>query len=177
MRLPVGKIEQAASTEESRCTLKAVKLDVENKRMMATDGHILAIVPVEVDATDHSGLLSVDSMKQIRAMQRRSKSIPVNIAVNGKATATGKSETSEFELVTGQFPNVDAVIPTGEKYEGPATVCFNVDLLVRLAKALGADEAHQGTIVQLWIKDASSPVLVKTSENPEAIGVLMPYRP
>ena len=177
MRLPVGKIEQAASTEESPYTLKAVKLDVENKRMMATDGHILAIVPVEVDATDHSGLLSVDSMKQIRAMQRRSKSIPVNIAVNGKATATGKSETSEFELVTGQFPNVDAVIPTGKKYEGPATVCFNVDSLVRLAKALGADEAHQGTIVQLWIKDASSPVLVKTSENPEAIGVLTPCRP
>ena len=90
MRLPVGKIEQAASTEESRkplstsYTLKAVKLDVETKRMMATDGHILAIVPVEVDATDHSGLLSVDSMKQIRAMQRRSKPIPVNIAVNGK---------------------------------------------------------------------------------------------
>jgi DNA polymerase III sliding clamp (beta) subunit (PCNA family) len=177
MKLPKGKIElAAASPYESRYTLKAVKLDVENKRMLATDGHILAIVPTEVADTDHSGLIAVDSFKQIRAMQKRAKTIPVNIAVNGKAVATGKGETAEYELVSGQFPNADAAIPKGATYEGAPTIGLNVDLLMRLAKALGADEAHQGTIIKLWIKDGSSAVLVKTDENPEAVGVIMPVR-
>jgi DNA polymerase III sliding clamp (beta) subunit (PCNA family) len=175
MKLPKGKIELAASTEESRYAPKAVKLDVENKRMLATDGHILAIVPTEVADTDHSGLIAVDSFKQIRAMQKRA-TIPVNIAVNGKAVATGRGETAEYELVSGTFPNADAVIPKGEKYEGAPTIELNVDLLMRLAKALGADEAHQGAVVKLWIKDGNSVVLVKTDENPDAIGVIMPVR-
>lgn len=179
MRLPKGKIELAAASQDknrNRYALTAVKLDVENKRMIASDGYILAIVPTDVDAQDHSGLLSVDSIKRIRAMQKREKSIPVNIAVNGKAVATGKGETSEYELVTGQFPNVDILIPKGEKYEGAPTICFNVDLLMRLAKALGADESYQGSVVKLWIKDGSSPILVKTDKNKDAIGVLMSCR-
>jgi DNA polymerase III sliding clamp (beta) subunit (PCNA family) len=176
MKLPKGKIELAASLDESHYTLKAVKLDVENKRMLATDGHILAIVPTEVADTDHSGLIAVDSFKQIRAMQKRAKSVPVTIAVNGKAVATGRGETAEYELVSGTFPNADAVIPKGEKYEGAPTIGLNVDLLMRLAKALGADEAHQGAVVKLWIKDGNSVVLVKTDENPDAIGAIMPVR-
>jgi len=59
MKLPEAKIELAASDEASRYTLQAVKLDVEHKRIMATDGHILAIVPCEVSPDDHSALLSL----------------------------------------------------------------------------------------------------------------------
>lgn len=171
MKLPDARIELAASTEASRYTLQAVKLDVEHKRIMATDGHILAIVPCEVSAEDHASLIPLDAMKQLRAMQKRSKSVPVEIRTNGKIEAVGRGEAASFEPTTGQFPNVDMVIPQS----GPATITLNVELLYRLAKAMISPDDE--LIVSLTIKDAQSGVLVKTSKNPDAVGVIMPCRP
>lgn len=174
MQLPNSRIELAASTESSRYTLQAVKLDVEKKRMMATDGHILAIVPCEVSADDHSALISTDSIKRIRAMQKRAKLVPVQVRTNGKVTAVAPGETAEYDLSTGTFPNVDAVIPATD---GPCTICINAELLLRLATALTPDmDKHNPPIVKLWIKDAHSSILVKTSKNPDAVGVMMPCR-
>jgi DNA polymerase III sliding clamp (beta) subunit (PCNA family) len=176
MRLPEAKIELAASNEESRYTLRAVQINKETKQAIATNGHILAVVPCEMSDEDHTGLISPDSIKQIRAMQKRSKGVPVNVLVNGKATATGTNEKAEFELVVGQFPRVDAVIPKGEGYEGECTIALNADLLLQLAKAIGARNYNGQHIVKLWVKDRSSSVLVKTSENVDAVGVIMPVR-
>lgn len=177
MKLPEAKIELGADDTVSRYTLNAVQLDVPNKRIMATNGHILAIVPCEVSDTDHSALLSLESIKQMRAMQKRAKSIPIQITTNGKVTATFGGESQEHELATGTFPRVDMVIPKGEKYEGPATITLNVALLLRLAKAIGAQKDTDNIVVSLTVRDSQSAVLVKTSNNPDAIGVIMPYRP
>lgn len=172
MKLPASQVELAAATDVSRYTLQAVKLDVEHKRIMATDGHILAIVPCEVSPEDHSALISTEAIKQLRAMQKRAKSVPVQVRTNGKVTATGKGETAEFELATGQFPNVDMVIP---KHDGPATITLDVELLMRLAKAMNTKGSK--LVVSLYVKDQVSGVLVKASGNTEAIGVIMPCRP
>jgi DNA polymerase III sliding clamp (beta) subunit (PCNA family) len=172
MRLPEARIENAVSRESNRYTLQSVQVDVEHKRVMATDGHILAIVPCEVSDKDHSVLLTADSIKQIRAMQKRAKSIPVEVLLNGKAIATGKAESAEYDLGEGRFPNVDMVIP---KYDDvPPTITLNVDLLYRLAKAMTAPD--DPLIVTLTVKDSQSSVLVKASCNPEAVGVIMPCR-
>ena len=175
MKLPEAKIELAADPD----TLNAVKLDVEHKRIMATNGYILAVLPCEVSPEDHSALISLESIKQMRAMQKRAKSVPIEIRTNGKAVVTGPGESAEFELTTGQFPNVDMVIPKGEAYDGPCTIAFNVDLLMRLAKALQSDCCKdRPPLVKLWIKDKQSSILVKACSNSdqENIGVLMPCR-
>jgi DNA polymerase III sliding clamp (beta) subunit (PCNA family) len=173
VKLPLSQIELATSPEPSRYTLQAVKLDVENKRIMATDGHILAIVPCEVSPEDHSALISTEAIKQLRAMQKRAKSVPVEVRTNGKVTATGVGETAEFDLATGQFPNVDMVVP---KFDGPATISFDVELLMRLAKAMHTKDKSSPQFVSLYIKDTQSPILVKSHGNKEAVGVLMPCR-
>lgn len=172
MKLPDARIELAADDKESQYTMQAVKLDVPGKRLLATNGHILAAIPCEVGAEDHSALLSLESIKQMRSMQKRAKSVPIAIHTNGKATVIAPSESAEFELVVGQFPNVDMVIPN---YEGPATITFNVDLLVRLAKAMIPH--GDKLIVSLTVKDASSSILVTSGNAPNAVGVLMPCRP
>lgn len=173
MKLPNTEIELAAGTEQSRYTLQAVKLDVANKRMLATDGHILAIVPVEVSETDHDGLLTVDSIKQARKLHKSAKGIS-EMSVNGKFTVKTGAQSAEFDLTTGQFPNVDAVV---RKCEGPPTITFNVDLLLRLAKAV-AEKKYDGTrVVSLWIKGANDSIIVKGEIGNEAVGVLMPCRP
>lgn len=172
MKLPESQIELAASQEESRYTLKAVKLDVAGKRIMATDGHILAIVPVEVSDGDHDGLISVDAMKAARKLQRAAKGVPIQANVNGKFSISGAGQSAEFDLDTGTFPNVDAIIP---KFDGPPTITLDAELLLRLAKAIETKGYSPAYSVALWIKDANSPILVK-GEQDGAIGVIMPCR-
>lgn len=172
MKLPDSQIELAADDTTSRYTLSAIKIDVERKRAMAANGCILAIVPCVVEDGDHSALISIDTVKKIRAMQKRAKSVPVKVTTNGKVVATGAGETAEYELVTGTFPWADEVIP---KYEGSATITLDVNLLMRLVKAM--TPKGEELIVSLTIKDAQSGVLVKTSKNPDAVGVIMPRRP
>lgn len=176
MKIPKSKIELAASQEQSRYTLQAVKIDVERKRVMATDGHILAIVPLEqVSPEDHSTLISLETVKNIRAMQKRAK-FPVKVSTNGKVVAECLGERLEAEPVNGTFPNADAVIP---KFEGPPTISFDVNLLKRLSAALHSDTSKgRPQHVSLWIKDGQSPILVKSTseEDKQAIGVLMPVR-
>lgn len=173
MKLPNTEIELAACTEGSRYTLKVVKLDVANKRMLATDGHILAIVPVEVSETDHDGLLTVDSIKQARKLHKSAKGIS-EMSVNGKFTVKAGAQQAEFDLTTGQFPNADAVVP---KVSGPPTVTINANLLLRLAKAIQEKNYAGDHIVSLWIKDANSSIVVRGKESDASIGVLMPCRP
>jgi DNA polymerase III beta subunit, central domain len=174
MKLPESKIELAAPNEQSRYVLSAVQLDVAGKRMMATDGHIGAIIPCEVSEGDQSALLSLESLKQIRAMQKRSKTIPIEIKTNGKVTATNATtnETMEFALVEGRFPNLDMVMT---KAEGAATITLDVALLLRLAQALNPEATAKRAIVSLWIKDPSSTVGVRSGSVGQ--GVIMPCRP
>lgn len=172
MQLPNTQIELAASTEESRYTLRAVKFDVEGKRIMATDGHILAIVPCEPAEGDHSSLIPLDAMKAIRTMERASKHVPVQVTTNGKITAKGGGGTSEFEAMEGQFPNVDMVVPKDGAWT--LTIGLDAELLYKLAKAI--TPKGEGLIVKLQIKDGQSSVKVTTSKLEGAIGVIMPCR-
>ena len=177
MKIPSNKIESAASQDPfSRYTLSAVQLDVEHKRLMATDGHILAIIPAEVEPEDHSGLISLETIKAIRGMEKRSKA-SCKVQTNGKVTAHSISgEHLEQEYSTGRFPNVDMVVP---KFDGPPTVSIDVRLLMRLAEALKSEAIgkNEPAFVSLWVKDANSPVLVKSTKDADSVGVIMPCRP
>jgi DNA polymerase III sliding clamp (beta) subunit (PCNA family) len=174
MQLPDSQIELAASTTESRYTLKAVKFDVEGKRIMATDGHIAAIVPCEPSAEDHSALIPLDAIKGIRAMQKRAKTVPVEVRTNSKITAIGAGETEEYAPMEGQFPNVDMVIPKWDAAK-PCTIALDAELLLRLAKAL--TRKGMPLHVKLYVKDLQSCVVVKATYADEgAVGLIMPVR-
>lgn len=169
MKLPETEIELAAGKDELRYTLKAVKFDVEGKRIMATQGHILAIVPCEPSKDDHSALIPLDAVKNIRAMQKRAKSVPVEVHTNSKITAQGPGEQAEFEAMNGQFPNVDMVVPKDDA--ATLTIGINAELLYQLARAI--TPKGESLIVKLQIKDAQSSVKV-TSTLKGAVGVIMP---
>jgi hypothetical protein len=172
MKLPESKIELAVSDQKYRGATASVKFDVEGKRIMATDGHILAVVPCEPAAEDHSVLLSPDTMKQLRAMSKRSKG-KLEIRTNGKIQAVGNGEVASFEPQEAQqFPNVDAVIP---KYDEAIATTISIDaaLLYTLAQAL--IPAGDKMYVTLTIRDASSAILVKTKHD-GAVGVIAPCR-
>lgn len=179
MKIPAAKIEMAVSQEESRYTLQAVKLDVEEKAMIATDGHILAYVPVETHAEDHSALISLEAMKRIRAIQKQNKigrsEIPVKVQTNGKITVESIDSKSEFPLTEGSFPNWQLVKP---QMSGLPTIAIDAALLLKLAQALSGENTPKKAVVKLWIKDGASAIGVRVSGagDSEAWGVIMPVR-
>lgn len=172
MKIPAAKIELAGSQEGSRYTLQAVKLDVQEKAMIATDGHIMAYVPVQVEPEDHSALIGLDVMKQLRAIKKQQKVGEPEVRTNGKIEVTSLNSKSEFPLTEGQFPNWQAVKPA---MTGPATIGIDAALLLRLAQALNGEATNKQAIVKLWIKDANSAVGVQVSDS-QAWGAIMPVR-
>ena len=58
------KIEKAVSTDSNRESLQNVF--VSRRHAMATDGRILAIVPVKTDVEDGPGWMSPDALKHAR---------------------------------------------------------------------------------------------------------------
>lgn len=168
MKLPVAKIELAAAKDGSRYTINSVQFDAQKKRMIATDGHILASVPVETETNDHTCLIPLAAIAKIRKMG--SKIMAANVECNGKITARDLDSSAVFEYGEGPFPNWEAVVPA----EAPATICINFQLLNRLAQALGANPDRP--TITLHVKDASSAVRVTCEANPDAIGVIMPCR-
>lgn len=193
MKIPQAKIELAVSAEESRYTLQAVSLDVAEKCMIATDGHILACVPVETNPEDHSALISLDVMKQLRAIDKQHKYAKPDIKTNGKISVETGNVKSEFPLAEGKFPNWQAVKPkldepvnwedvTTEindkgktRLTGPVTVGIDAALLLKLAQALSEDCTAKKAHIKLWIKDDKSGVGVRVSGS-DAWGVIMPVR-
>lgn len=177
MKLPNAEIEQAVSPDQSRFTIGGVLLDVEAKKLIATDGHILAVIPADIEDNDHRGIIPTEAMQTARKMSKAAKA-DATIQVNGKANITAGNQQASFDLETGNFPRYQEVMA---KMEGPATVSFNVNLLLRLAKALdnrdASDKRHKKEIiVSLWIKDSQSSIGVSASGSENA-GVLMPCRP
>lgn len=176
MRLPEAKIEMATSQEYSRYTMQAVKLDVEKKVMVATDGHILACIPASVEPQDHTALIGLDTMKQLRAIdkqnKKQNKSAHTAITTNGKVTVESLNSKSEFPVVEGNFPNWEAVKPD---MTGPATISLNAALLLRLAQAISDNSNSKTAVVKLWIKDANSAIGVQVSDS-SAWGAIMPCR-
>lgn len=172
MKIPEAKIELATSQEASRYTLQAVKLDVEQKKLIATDGHILACIPAEVAADDHSALIALDVMKSLRAIKKQQKHGEPQVTTNGKITVESLNTRSEFPLAEGSFPNYEAVKP---KMEGPHTIGIDAALLLRLAQALSGDNTSKQARVKLWIKDANSAIGVQVNDA-GAWGAIMPVR-
>jgi DNA polymerase III sliding clamp (beta) subunit (PCNA family) len=174
VKIPSAKIELAAAQDGSRYSLEAVKLDVEGKRFLASDGHIAAIVPAEITPEDHSGLIAAETFKTLRAIARKDKVIPPLVNVNSKVTVmSSNGQTAEFPLVNGQFPEVDRVMP---KFEGSPTIALDAVLLLRLAQALSDAASNKRAVVELWIKDKRSAIAVRVQGEPNAQGCIMPCR-
>ena len=183
MKIPAAKIELAASKESSRYTLQAVKLDLQLKQFMATDGHVLAVVPAEVSPEDHAGLISLETMKALRGLQKQADQTARSLGrtnaefpvqMNGKVSAEWMGVKIEHAYAEGQFPNCEAIKP---KMEGSPTITLDVAMLTRLAQALSAEATAKKAVVSLWIKDAHSGIGVKVESDKGAWGVIMPCMP
>lgn len=165
------KLESAtASKSDAREKLRHAYLDTDKARMVATDGHILAIVPVEVDPGDASGYVPTEALTTAKKLLPRSTET-LTLACNSSiAIPNGPSYPRPDESA---FPNVDAVLPN------PETRLFSValdpELLVNLAKALGS----AGVVLSFDPANGQACILVrpylkKSIDLDGRVGAIMP---
>lgn len=167
------KIEKATSKDVSRYVLTEPYLDVENKAMVATNGVIIAVVPVELSESDKSGHITAENLQSIR----KTRNCSAECGDDWIETDNSKIVRSNL----GNFKNWKIVIPPLDR-ETKFQIGLNIKLLWELCQAIGCETAR------LEFSDDLSAVFVrptsvgsvnhpsKPAANPDAYGVIMPTR-
>ena len=165
---PKYKPELCASKDETRPNMCHVELDVKEKRMVATNGHCMVVVPVTVEEHDTSGPISKDALVAARKLAKNTNG-DACIKANGSLAVHGAT----FDRPEArQFPPVDQVIPPDRK----ATISFSAKYLKEIADALGSKDG----VVTLAIDGDCDAITVWSGISKGAKGdpfaVLMPCR-
>lgn len=169
MKLPNTEIERAAADGDIRAYLNHVHLNVEQKHVVATDGHILAVVPVEVDEEDTTGPISIDAIKHARKGPKKSDA---TIIANGEQRIPLMGMTLARPN-DGTFPDYNMCL--GRVSKSGLSLSFDAGLLFELARALNRrDSKNLGVRLDLP-SHCSGGIAVTPADGPEgAHGVIMP---
>ena len=188
MKIPkTCKLEKVASKDESREAINLILIDPKdykgalnqhgNKQAhaIATNGRMLAIVPVDTtpeDNLDGEKLIAPKALTEARKQAKRANES--TIGLNGAAKMpNGEVYPIRTDLT---FPNWRAVMPEARKY-GPTpeymTVRIDAKALFELSQAIGA-VSNQVTL-QIPTNDPASPVIIE-EKTTGGKGVLMPCR-
>ena len=140
----------------------------EMSRLVATDGHKLACVPFiadDIDRGNPAGLrIPIDAIKAMRKNGGYGVAEKEKLSVNGvRYPMASEAETT--------FPDYKQVIPDPEKCDHH-TVTLNPKFLLDLADAIGG---RRGVTLHLP-ENPLEPIRITTSDEPGALGVLMPMR-
>ena len=181
------KIELAASKDSKRYVLNEPYLDMEDRltgkgTLVATDGQICAIVPVELDENDSEGYVSADVLKANRKQGFDSNSV----TVNGKAQfENGDTMSRHGKIAVGEaykYPNWRAIVPNFENSK-TVSVALDAKLLNRLADAIGTEGVvltfaveNDGQVFDAIEVKPTSTGKVKVSTEHDAKGIIMPIR-
>jgi hypothetical protein len=176
---PRLKIEKIAGDRDARRYLNEPYLDVENKCLVATDGHKLVCIPVKVSPDDTSGPVPVAAIMDAR--KRKLKL--AEIVCNGDAMLLppdGGEPLAHYErVVLGKFPDYSRVLPDPNA-KPVVSVCLNAQYLLELAHALtifgGRGGNRKAPVVRLDIFDDARAVRVTVESEPERTGVVMPCK-
>lgn len=172
------KIEGAASQDETRFALNAPYLDITEGHgtLVATDGRMLARMPVELEDGDTAGYVPVAALAAARKVAKKGEQLAVRLNGQAIVSSAGQEATFARNAAEAQFPNWRQVIP---KDEPKARIALNPELLLRLAKAIGSEER-----IVLEIMGETSPIRIRAlslsgvgaAGDRAPLGVLMPIR-
>jgi hypothetical protein len=169
------KIELAASKDASRYSITEPYLDmIKEPVMVATNGAIIAVVPVETEEGDASGFVTAEALKA----ERKAK---LGMICNGELKVAAGPTFPRPDL--GQYPNWRQVIPAKDR-ESTFKVGLNVKMLWELCQAIGCEtaqlefaNAEDGIIVKpTSVGDRNTMHPSKPAANPDSYGVIMPTR-
>lgn len=164
------KLHLVAAKEDGRYAMASVSH--QRGKLVASDGRRLAVVNVTEDEEDTEDALIPAHLVKLAVMKA-----PTDVAcvqANGNARALTKDGEVTTDLVQGEFPNWENVMP-----EVPLTrrtvVAFNAKYLYELAQAIGAEDSVVGLELDLEDLDTKgcykNPIQIRTKHG---TAVLMP---
>lgn len=175
---PRYMIEKATSSDKSRPVLSCVHVDAENQVAVATDSYALVVVPCRTDTGDDGGLVPAEAIAEHRKVAKRNHGAAELIATNGRVELKSAEGCRDWPRPEGQFPDWQRLMPDPAT-EGPALeVAFSAELLLNVAKALGATgKGSAGVTLRLRTQRENwqlRPIEVVANGDPEARAILMP---
>lgn len=171
------KPELCVSSDVTRYQLADPWLDVDQKKLVATDGHLLIAVPVEVEEGEQSQFISHELLQIAREKFRSYQDGTVNI--RDGAIPDGPTWPTQ-QGAPRLFPKWLQVIPPFKKGDpGTFTIGLNVNLLKKLVDAVGLKGEVEIT-GQYGAEMNPPPFLIKPVRledgEPEPVVLLMPIR-
>ena len=177
MKMRNTKIESAVDSKDMRDHLSEPYLDVENERLVATNGKILSAIKVEVEPDDVSGYISKDALVAARKIAKTYKEETIEIRANGSLELKNGDKFNRPNV--GTFPNIDNILNMLET--DPAKTIrlgINAKLLLDLAKSLA--NATQEVVLDLVVDEnnqVSSAINVSVAkQGKDDKAVIMPIR-
>jgi len=159
------KIEKAVSTDPTRETLQNVF--VSKRHAMATDGKILAIVPVQFEKDDESGVITVEALKHARKVSGKGLD-SVRLGLNGAQILPDGTVMKRPD--DRKPPRVFHLLRRA--YQGKYyRIGINAGFLKDLADALGSED------LVLECGQPTEAILVRPVRHEEGtVGLIMPIR-
>lgn len=179
--LPYSKIENAITVDESRPVLSDVWFDAGKGRLVAADGFILAVVPVETEDSDMGGHIPLEAVKEARRNKGRAY-----LEAGEDYVTVPFNDDNRWTRPPWPFPDYDQIVPVPD--EEHVRITLDARRLMQLAEALCEEEHrakrkgavnHDAWGITLTFKpDGVSPVLVHPLHEPNKprgrYGVIMP---
>lgn len=169
---PKFKLDKIVSQDPTRPNLNSPYLDVDKKRLVATNGYCLVMVPVEEVDQDTKGMIPLDALRAAGKGRMRSE-----IVANGDVKVLGVS----YPRPQDKFPPIGHVLPRfKEGAEGTiTTIGVDAQYIADLAKAMNAKQVKITINIdpenpRLAVE--TDPMLVEPIHPNGATGVLMPCR-
>ena len=159
----VNSINKVTSNDPRSPSIHGVYLDKENQKIVATNGHILAVLEPDEPIT-HSQVLSIPKMS--------GKELSIN--QENKTISDSKGLTTNLKTLERDYPQWQNLID-----DKPTTFSIMLDaqLLLDLATALldhRNTEKRKDCIVRLDFKGALDIVKVTCFENDKSFGLIKP---
>ena len=159
----------AASTDETRYNLNGVYLEVESAtnqlRLVATDGHRLAMVeneiPGELSALQSGVIIPRKGLAELKRLLDEDMVDEIDLAFEGNSgLARGGEVTLVMRLIEGEFPNYQQVIPG----ESTVQVIVDSEQLSRALRRVVLLSSQRSRAVKLELGEHK---LTVSSNNPD----------
>ena len=153
MRVNNFKIEKAVAKNDVRDYLEHCFLDCEQKKLVATNGHIITALNVELDEDDTTGFIPVEAIIRERKIAKLAKREKLQIKANGTLILSN-GDTMTRPTGHKSFPNYQRLL--NEKcYRNKQVVSvgLNAKLLYELSQTISADNC---VILEIEVNDPKS---------------------
>ena len=187
--LDLASAANFAASDKIKLLLTAVKLHLVGDTLSAVATDSYKLVTIKRDITEIAGdyatmgellvpgVTLLKAAKSVKAVRRELPSVLMTFNEDGTFTISCAGDIVGGELITGNYPKLDTVIPGASGISETDAIAFDPLQLAQFAKVapFNAKTVGSNTMVIKTITDKNRPMRVESTDG-RTVGVLMPVR-